>query len=53
MVSLAGYLTQQGIKFRFDPGLLGLSKEIKVKYFLSEFAIENEAKMNSFKEEEA
>lgn len=53
MLSLAGYLAQQGIKFRFDPALLGLSKEIKVKYFLSEFAIDNEGKMNNFKEEEA
>lgn len=35
MLNLASYLTQNGIRFKFDPLNLGLSKEIKVKYFLS------------------
>ena len=42
MMSLARYLTKQDIKFRFDPDCLGLSKDIKVKYFLTEFMIDSE-----------
>ena len=42
MMSLARYLTKQDIKFRFDPYCLGLSKDIKVKYFLTEFMVDSE-----------
>lgn len=34
MLTLANHLTQHNIRFRFDPSALGLSKDIKVKYFL-------------------
>lgn len=52
MLSLANYLTQHSIRFHFDPSALGLSKDIKVKYFLHEFMIDSERKMLSFKEVE-
>ncbi len=52
MLSLANYLTQNGIRFKFDPKHLGLSKEIKVKYFLSEFAIDHDKKLAYYKEVE-
>jgi len=41
MLNLASYLTQHGIKFKFDPANIGLSKDIKLKYFLNEFSIDN------------
>jgi hypothetical protein len=50
MLNLASYLTQNGIKFKFDPNNIGLSKEIKLKYFLNEFSIDNDKKMLNFKE---
>jgi len=49
---MASYLTKHNIKFRFDPKCLGLSKDIKVKYFLHEFAIDTERKMVNYKEAE-
>jgi hypothetical protein len=52
MLTLANYLTQHSIKFRFEPRLLGLSKDIKVKYFLHEFMVDSERKMLNFKEVE-
>lgn len=51
MLNLANFLTQQGIKFKFHPSNLGLSKDIKVKYFLSEFAIDDK-KLSNYKEVE-
>lgn len=41
MLSLANYLTQKNVKFSFDPHCLGLSKEIRVKYFLNEFVLDD------------
>ena len=52
MLSLANYLTQKNVKFRFDPNNLGLSKEIKVKYFLNEFVLDDENKMTNYKQAE-
>ena len=52
MLNLATYLTQAGIRFRFEPRNLGLSREIKVKYFLDEFSIDNERKLLNYKEVE-
>ena len=52
MLNLATYLTQNGLKFKFNPKNIGLSKDIKVKYFLSEFAIDNEKKLANYKEVE-
>jgi hypothetical protein len=49
ILNLATYLTQNGIKFKFNPRNLGLSKDIKVKYFLNEFAIDNDKKLANFK----
>jgi hypothetical protein len=49
MLSLANYLTQKNIKFSFDARCLGLDKEMKVKYFLQEFMIDSERKMDNFK----
>lgn len=49
MLSLASYLTQRNIKFNFDPRCLGLDNEMKVKYFLQEFMIDSERKMDNFK----
>ncbi len=53
MLALANYLTQHNIKFRFDPNCIGLSKSIRVKYFLHEFMIDGESKMSNYKEVEA
>ena len=50
MLNLATYLTQTGIRFRFEPGNLGLSREIKVKYFLDEFSIDADRKLLNYKE---
>ena len=50
VLSLANYLTQNGIKFAFNPQNLGLSKDIHVKYFLNEFSIDSEHKLNNYKE---
>jgi hypothetical protein len=52
LLSLANYLTQHNIRFHFDPSALGLSKDIKVKYFLHEFMIDSDRKMLSYKEVE-
>jgi hypothetical protein len=52
MLNLATYLTQAGIRFRFEPRNLGLSREIKVKYFLDEFSIDTERKLLNYKEAE-
>ena len=49
MLTLANFLTQQNIKFSFDPGCLGLDSEMKVKYFLQEFSVDSQNKMNNFK----
>ena len=49
MVSLANYLTHEHIKFRFDQNCLGLDKEMKVKYFLQEFMLDSDHKMENFK----
>lgn len=53
MVGLANYLTSQGIRFVFDPRCLGLSRDIRVKYFLNEFAVDHERKLANFKEVQA
>lgn len=34
-MNLASYLAKKGIKFRFDPKAVGLSRDIKIKYFLA------------------
>ena len=52
MTSLAGYLTSNGVKFAFDPKCVGLSKEIKIKYFLKEFSIDNDNKLANYKDNE-
>ena len=52
MLNLATYLTQAGIRFRFEPRNLGLSRDIKVKYFLDEFSIDAERKLLNYKEAE-
>lgn len=52
MLSLANYLTQNGIRFVFDPDCLGLSKDIRVKYFLNEFSVDHERKLANYKEAE-
>ena len=52
MLTLASFLTQHSIKFRFDPCSLGLSKDIKIKYFLHEFMIDSESKIANFKKVE-
>jgi hypothetical protein len=49
LLSLANSLTQQSIKFRFDPRCLGLDSELKIKYFLNEFMIDSQNKMANFK----
>lgn len=49
MLNLATYLTQAGIRFRFEPRNLGLSRDIKVKYFLDEFSIDAERKLLNYK----
>jgi hypothetical protein len=52
MLNLATYLTQAGIRFRFEPRKIGLSSNIKVKYFLDEFSIDAERKLLNYKEAE-
>lgn len=52
MLNLATYLTQAGIRLRFEPRNLGLSRDIKVKYFLDEFSIDAERKLLNYKEAE-
>ena len=49
MLSLANYLTKNNIKFNFDFRCLGLDKEMKVKYFLQEFMVDSEKKMDNYK----
>ena len=49
MLSLSNFLTQQNIKFSFDPTCIGLDENIKVKYFLSEFMVDSQNKMGNFK----
>ena len=53
MVCLARYLSQAGIKFRFNPSNVGLSQEIKLKYFLADFTVDVEGHEQNFKEAEA
>lgn len=50
MIALTRYLTKHNIKFHFDPDCLGLSKDIKVKYFLQEFMVDSE-NQNEYYEE--
>ena len=50
MLSLANYLTQNGIKFKFNSHNLGLSKEIHIKYFLNEFSLDSDHKLANYKE---
>jgi len=45
-------LAGNGIKFTFDPKCMGLSKDIKIKYFLKEFSIDNENKLTNYKDNE-
>ena len=52
MLNLTSYLTQNGIKFKFDPSSMGLSKDIKLKYFLSEFSFDNDKKISNYKQTE-
>ena len=49
MLGLANYLANRNIKFRFDPKCLGLDKEMKIKYFLQEFMMDPDNKMQNFK----
>ena len=49
-MNLVGYLTSNGLNFNFDPCCVGLSKDIKIKYFLKEFTIHNENKLANYKE---
>jgi len=49
MLNLANYLASNGITFTFDPECLGLSKDIKIKYFLDKFSIDNEGKLANYK----
>ena len=49
MLSLTHYLTEKGIKFKFDPKCLGLSKGIKAKYFLNEFSIDPDHKLANYR----
>jgi hypothetical protein len=50
MLNLTFYLTENGIKFLFDPNNLGLSKEIKIKYFLKDFSFDSDNKLANYKE---
>jgi hypothetical protein len=50
MLNLTFYLTERGIKFLFDPDNVGLSKDIKIKYFLKDFSIDTENKFANYKE---
>lgn len=49
LLSLASFLTQQNIKFSFDPRCMGLDSELKVKYLLNEFMVDSQNKMSNFK----
>lgn len=42
LLSLAEYLSRLSIRFQFDPAAVGLSHELEVKYFLTEFCIDLE-----------
>ena len=52
MLNLASFLSHKGFKFTFNPHCVGLSQDIKVKYFLNEFAIDKENKLSNYKENE-
>ena len=49
LLNLTSYLTQNGVKFTFSPRCVGLSKDITIKYFLNEFAIDHENKFINYK----
>lgn len=49
-MNLASYLAKNGVKFAFNPQCVGLSRDIKIKYFLAEFSIDYENKFVAFKE---
>lgn len=49
LMNLASYLAKKGIKFGFDPKCVGLSRDIKIKYFLGEFVVDYENKFANFK----
>jgi hypothetical protein len=49
MLSLSNYLTSMSIHFNFDPRCLGLDREMKVKYFLQEFMVDPDHKMDNFR----
>ena len=50
MMNLATSLAHQGIRFHFNPHCIGLSRDITIKYFLSDFSYDPENKMEGFKE---
>ena len=52
LLALANYLTNNGIRFAFEPQCVGLSKDIKIKYFLTEFAIDHQNKLANYKDNE-
>lgn len=52
LMNLASFLAKRGVKFVFDPKCVGLSQDIKVKYFLAEFAMDYENKFANFKDNE-
>ena len=49
MLSLANYLANKNIKFNFDPKCVGMDKDMKIKYFLQEFMLDSDNKMNNYK----
>lgn len=51
-MSLATFLSRKGVKFVFDPKCVGLSRDIKIKYFLGEFAMDYDNKFANFKQNE-
>lgn len=52
LMNLASFLSKNGVKFIFDPKCVGLSQDIKIKYFLNEFAMDYDNKFSNFKENE-
>ncbi len=40
MLELAEYLSRSSIKFVFDPESIGLSENMSIKYFISEFVVD-------------
>lgn len=53
LMDVASFLAKKGLKFDFDPRCVGLSKDIKIKYFLGEFEMDSENKFVNFKENQA